>query len=164
MRPTILLVDDEPNVRKALMRVFAEGGYRIFTTSNSDQALRILQEHRIDVIISDERMPGITGVQLLKIVREFAPETIRIILTGEASLESAIAAINEGEIFRFLVKPWNDEELLETVCLGIARRQHRGETVAGSQELERQQLLESLNRKYPGITEIHRGEDGAILL
>jgi len=120
--PRLLLVDDEPNVIEGLTRRLRRD-YQIFSANDGAQALRLLeQEGEMHVIVSDMRMPNMNGAQLLSEVRKWYPDMIRILLTGQADLESAIVAVNEGQIFRFLAKPC-PAEVMKTV-LTAAMRQH----------------------------------------
>jgi CheY-like chemotaxis protein len=120
--PRVLLVDDEPNVIEGLTRRLRRD-YQIFSAQDGAQALRLLeQEGEMDVIVSDMRMPNMNGAQLLSEVRRWYPDMIRILLTGQADLESAIQAVNEGQIFRFLSKPC-PADVVKGV-LQAAMRQH----------------------------------------
>jgi CheY-like chemotaxis protein len=120
--PRLLLVDDEPNVTEGLTRRLRRD-YQIFSAQDGAQALRLLeQEGEMHIIVSDMRMPNMNGAQLLSEVRKWYPDMIRILLTGQADLESAIAAVNEGQIFRFLAKPC-PPEVMKGV-LQAAMRQH----------------------------------------
>jgi HD-like signal output (HDOD) protein/DNA-binding response OmpR family regulator len=111
----ILLVDDEPNVVRGLRYTLRKEKYEVLCASWAEEALQILASNSIDVIISDEQMPGMYGsVMLAKIRREY-PQTIRILLTGQASLEAAVRAINEGDIYRFMQKPCNGLDLVITI-------------------------------------------------
>lgn len=107
----ILLVDDEPSVLKALTRSVSPESFEIFTASSADEALEVLGEEDIDVIVSDERMPDMSGKDFLALVAQRYPETVRLMMTGYPTQENAIHAINEGQIFRYMTKPWNDIEL-----------------------------------------------------
>lgn len=117
----ILIVDDEPSVLTALKRVFSDEPITVHSAHNVEEALEILKAQTVKVVISDERMPFIAGSEFLSIVRQKYPRTIRIILTGQADIESAIRAINSGEIYKYFRKPWNDEEIIKAVRLAIAR-------------------------------------------
>ncbi len=108
MERTLLLVDDEQNILRALQRLFRRDGYRILTASSGQDGLSLLAEHDVGVIISDQRMPQMTGVEFLSRVREHHPDTVRIVLSGYTELESVTTAINEGAIYKFLTKPWDD--------------------------------------------------------
>jgi putative nucleotidyltransferase with HDIG domain len=111
----VLFVDDEVNILKSLVRLFRADSVRVFTASSAAEALALLGSEPIQVVVSDQRMPGTTGAKLLAQVRERWPEIARILLTGYAEIQVAVEAINQGEIFRLLTKPWNDLELRATV-------------------------------------------------
>jgi len=110
-QPTLLLVDDEENILNALMRMLRRDGYRILTATNAEDALDILGRNDVQVVISDQRMPGISGTELLSRVKEMHPDTVRMVLSGYTDLSAVTAAINQGAIYKFLTKPWDDEEL-----------------------------------------------------
>lgn len=112
---TLLLVDDEANVLNALTRLFRREGYRILTASSPQEAFDLLAKHTIQVIISDQRMPDMTGTEFFSRVRQLYPATMRIVLTGYTDIESVKAAINQGAIYKFLTKPWEDDELREQI-------------------------------------------------
>ncbi|WP_298037874.1 ATPase, T2SS/T4P/T4SS family [uncultured Desulfuromonas sp.] len=116
---TLLFVDDEAGVLKALKRIFLDENYQILTATNGDEALQILERQRVHLLVSDHRMPGMTGAQLLKEVKERWPATIRIMLTGYADVQSIMGAVNEGAVYKFITKPWHDEDLRLTVSLGL---------------------------------------------
>jgi len=118
---TILCVDDEPNILRALKRVFVEyDNYHLLTAESGEEALQILREHPgIQVIISDYRMPGMSGVDFLARSAEINPDTMRIILSGFADTNAMLEAINIGHVFKFVPKPWNDEELCATVTQAV---------------------------------------------
>ncbi len=112
---SLLLVDDEPNVLASLKRLFRRDGHLIYTANSGAEGLDVLAQHPIDVIMSDQRMPVMTGVEFLRAAKKQYPQTIRIILSGYAELQYVTEAINEGAIYRFLSKPWDDEQLREQV-------------------------------------------------
>jgi diguanylate cyclase (GGDEF)-like protein/PAS domain S-box-containing protein len=109
MQDSLLLVDDEPNVSKSLERLLRKEDYQIHVANSGEEALAILQKHKIKVIISDQRMPHMTGAQLFAQVKDQYPETIRIIISGYTDFQSVSDAINKGSIYKFLAKPWNNE-------------------------------------------------------
>ncbi len=111
----ILCVDDEPIILKSLVRLFRKENYNIYTAENGNEALSVLEKHPIDLVISDYRMPEMSGVELLKRVKEKYPTTVRIILSGFADFNNVVSAINEGQIYRFCHKPWDNENLRVTV-------------------------------------------------
>jgi len=164
-KSNILLVDDEPNLTSALVRSLDRTQFEIFTADSAQKGLLILAGNDIDVVVSDERMPGMSGSEFLTEVRKQWPSTIRMILSGQADLEAAVRAINEGEVYRFLLKPCHPTELQMTILQGL---QHK-KLVAQSRKLlmEHQKnvnLLEELEKANPGITKIELDEDGAILM
>jgi type II secretory ATPase GspE/PulE/Tfp pilus assembly ATPase PilB-like protein/FixJ family two-component response regulator len=115
----VLLVDDEPNVLSALKRVFRQENYTIFTASNGEEALKVLAEAKCQLMISDFKMPVMNGGELMRRAKAEHPEMIRIILTGHADAEAVMTAIKEGAVYKFILKPWNDDDLRVTVGLGL---------------------------------------------
>ncbi len=110
-RQTLLLLDDEPNILNALNRALRRDGYRILTTSNPHEAFELLATHEVQVIISDQRMPAMSGTEFLHRVKDLYPQTMQIVLSGYTDLKTVTTAINEGAIYKFLTKPWDDDEL-----------------------------------------------------
>jgi response regulator RpfG family c-di-GMP phosphodiesterase len=102
--PTLLCVDDEPSILSSLRRLFRPHGYRIFLAESGAAGLKILETESVDLVISDMRMPEMDGATFLKAVRERWPRVVRILLTGYADITSTVAAINEGEIYRYIAK------------------------------------------------------------
>jgi len=112
----ILCVDDEKNVLRSLKRAFIDEEYELFIAESGEEGLRILEEEKdILIVISDYRMPGMDGVEFLGRVFQKWPETVRIVLSGYADTASVVAAINEGRIYKFIPKPWDDEDLLSII-------------------------------------------------
>lgn len=120
---TLLAVDDEPNILATLRRVFRATGWRILTAGHAQEALALLATEPVDAVLSDMRMPDMNGVQLLERVSQRWPRTARLLLTGQADLDSTIAAINRGQLLRYIPKPWNDEELVLTLRQVAERQQ-----------------------------------------
>ena len=112
---TLLLVDDEPNVLGALKRVFRREPYALLTASGGKEALALLGKKPISLILSDQRMPKMTGLELLKRAKKQWPDTIRIMLTGYTDIQTAMATIDQVGVYRFLLKPWNDDDVRMTV-------------------------------------------------
>jgi diguanylate cyclase (GGDEF)-like protein len=108
---TLLLVDDEANILSSLKRLLRPDGYQILTALGAEQGLELLARHRVDVIVSDQRMPGMSGVEFLRRVKVLHPATIRLVLSGYTDLQTVTDAINEGAIYKFLTKPWDDSHL-----------------------------------------------------
>ena len=124
---TILLVDDEPNILKALQRLLRPIGYKIVLAESGADALISMATEKVDLVISDMRMPEMDGAVFLSHVRKRWPDTMRILLTGHADMTQTISAINQGEIYRFIAKPWHDEELLIIVRQALEQLQLKRE-------------------------------------
>lgn len=112
---TLLIVDDEANILAALGRLFRRDGYRLLRAGGGSEALAMLDGEEVGVIISDQRMPDMNGVQFLSKARERWPDTVRIMLSGYTELSSVTESVNQGAIHKFLTKPWDDEALRATV-------------------------------------------------
>lgn len=114
-RKTLLLLDDEENILRALTRVFRRDGYRILSTTSISEAFELLAGNEVQVIISDQRMPEMSGTEFFSQVKAIHPETVRIVLSGYTDLKSVTDAINEGAIYKFLTKPWDDQQIREQI-------------------------------------------------
>jgi two-component system probable response regulator PhcQ len=162
---SILLVDDEPNVISSLKRALMDEPYDIYSAGSAREGLKVLEQSRIKVIVSDERMPGMTGAEFLSAVKERNPETLRIMLTGHASIEAAMTAVNSGEIYRFFVKPWNDVELKLAIRSALEKYNLEAENRRLLRIVRRQAVdLKLLERKYPSITKLDKDERGNLIL
>ncbi len=144
--PTLLLIDDEPNILAALRRLLHPFGYNILEAASGDEGMTLMRQHPVDLVICDMRMPEMGGAEVLENIRMKWPDTIRILLTGFADLQSTIAAINRGEIYRYLSKPWDDNEVVLTVRDALERKR----LLAEKQHLEtlttcQNQELKALN-------------------
>ncbi|SNB74598.1 Response regulator receiver domain-containing protein [Arboricoccus pini] len=117
-KPTLLFVDDEERVVK-LLKIMFRADYQVFTANSGREALAILEAHHIDVIASDQRMPEMLGIELLAQAAKRWPHSVRILLTGYSDLVAIIGAVNEGEVFRFLNKPWNQDELRAVIAEAV---------------------------------------------
>jgi response regulator RpfG family c-di-GMP phosphodiesterase len=118
---TVLCVDDEPNILAALKRTLRGAGFSALTADGGTEALKILEKLPVDIVVSDMRMPGIDGAQLLEQVHARWPHVVRILLTGHADQGSTVSAINRGRIFRYLSKPWDERDLLSSLYEGSER-------------------------------------------
>ncbi|MBV8665398.1 MAG: EAL domain-containing protein [Burkholderiaceae bacterium] len=127
---TLLLVDDEVNIVGALRRLLRGSDFQILTANSGQDGLDVLAQNAVDVIVSDQRMPGMTGVDFLRVAKERYPDTVRIVLSGYTELQSVTEAVNEGAIYKFLTKPWDDTQLREHIeeafrRKGMADENHR---------------------------------------
>ncbi|BCB26309.1 two-component system response regulator [Sulfurimicrobium lacus] len=155
---SLLFVDDEPNILSALRRLFRPLGYKIFTAEGGAEGLALLEQEPVDLVISDMRMPQMDGAQFLEQVRQKWPDTMRILLTGYADVSSTIAAINKGEIFRYVAKPWEDNDIvlvvkqaLELKNLALEKRRLEELTLRQNEELK--ELNASLESRVLARTE-----------
>ncbi|WP_443190601.1 response regulator [Pseudomonas indica] len=135
-RATVLFVDDERYILMSLSSLF-RSSYRVLSTTDPNEALEIVRREKVDVIVSDQRMPQMLGAELLRRVRRVSPGTMRILLTGYSDMSSVISSINDGEVFRFINKPWTNEEMRTLVAsaVQIARNTVNVIPLEGEEEL-----------------------------
>ncbi len=162
----ILLVDDSPKILKALQRVFQTmQDYLVFTALSAKAALAVMESEKIDLLITDERMPETSGTELLSTVRVLYPEIVRIMLTGQTDMDVAKNAINKGEIYRFFTKPWDDFELLIAVRHALKHKDLEQENIKLKSRVNHQEeFLVQLEREHPGISETKLADDGSIII
>jgi two-component system, probable response regulator PhcQ len=162
MSNAILLVDDEPQVLKALIRCLMDDDYEILTADEGEAGLALAQAHPFKVVISDERMPGMSGTEFLSLMHLRYPQTVRMLLTGHASVEAAMHAVNQGNISRFLIKPWDNMELRLAVRMAIEQHDLEMENrkLLAVVRTQRKQLLE-IEKRHPEISNLDRLKDGS---
>ncbi|OCP23595.1 MULTISPECIES: response regulator [unclassified Ensifer] len=119
-KPVVLFVDDEERIVR-LLKIMFRREYDVYTALSAREAINLLETIPVDVLASDQRMPEITGIELLSQVRARWPETVRVLLTGYSDLVAIIGAVNEGEVYRFLSKPWNQTELRTVIAEAVER-------------------------------------------
>jgi two-component system, NtrC family, sensor kinase len=142
----ILFIDDEVNILRALERVFLDEDYEILTAGSAGEALDTLSSiSPVQVVVSDYRMPLMNGVELLRTVREKWPETVRAILSGYADMEAVVSAINDGQIYRFIPKPWNDDELRMTIAAAIKQHQRLRKEILYAENMQKK--IDDLERE-----------------
>jgi DNA-binding NtrC family response regulator len=159
-KPLVVCVDDDEAMLGTVVRCLKREMIEIRSTLSASEALGWIASDEVAVLVSDYDMPEMTGAQLAGHSRRVRPETVRILLTGQRSLETAIDGINQGEIFKFLNKPFDNEQLRSAVNAGVARNR---ELVAMSGDRERRQrrdaLRAALEAEYPGISKVERKGD-----
>jgi two-component system probable response regulator PhcQ len=161
----ILLVDDEPHVTEALKRSLRREPFEFFTATSGNAALEILAGHHVDVVISDQQMPGMSGSALMELVRKRYPRTIRMILTGEASLDAAMRAINEGEVYRFFLKPCNTLDLIVSVKQAIIQQRLEEQSRRLLREYQRQaSLIVRLEPISADLLRLDMDDQGALVV
>lgn len=157
----ILFVDDEPNVLKTMKRIFRRENYDLITAESGKQALELLKDSDVQVVVSDYKMPGMNGADLLREVKSRYPQTIRIMLTGHADVDSIMGAVNEGAVYKFITKPWNDEDLRLTISLALEQY----DLIRENKELKRQHVVhQNKIKKLSRMVENHFSQLGRMLL
>ena len=165
MANKVLLVDDEPNVLSALKRALRKEKFDLITAGSGEEALEKLKSEEIDVVVSDQDMPGMTGTRLLAKLKEEYPDTVRFMLTGKATLEVAVDAINEGAISRFFMKPCNIADLAVTIKQSLQHKELMAKAMQMVRKIQKQdEVLKEVEKDYPGITDVKRDVDGRIVL
>lgn len=165
MPPTVLFVDDEPHVTQALKRALHKEPYAILCAASAEEALDLMARQPVDVVISDELMPGMVGSEFLALVYRKYPDIMSIMLTGHANLEVALRAINEGHVYRFLTKPCNELELRLTIRQAVQQRLLATESRRLLRKVRRQRMtLQELEREHPGISRLNRDGAGTIVI
>src|SRR5450830_1095406 len=152
---SLLLVDDEINILSALKRLLRQDKYEIVTANSGQEALTLLTSRSVDVIVSDQRMPGMTGVEFLGIAKEKYPDTVRIVLSGYTELQSVTEAVNQGAIYKFLTKPWDDEQLRGHIEEAFRRKEMADENRRLNLEVSTaNQELAAANRKLEALVKM----------
>jgi diguanylate cyclase (GGDEF)-like protein/PAS domain S-box-containing protein len=149
---TLLIVDDEVNIVSSLKRLLRRDNYHIFTANSGMEGLEVLARNEVDVIVSDQRMPGMTGVEFLGKAKEIYPDTVRIVLSGYTELQSVTDAVNQGAIYKFLMKPWDDTQLREHIDEAFRRKEMADENRRLTLEVRTANFeLAAANRKLEGV-------------
>jgi two-component system, probable response regulator PhcQ len=162
---TILLVDDELFIVDALKRALRHEPFDFLTATSAVAARALLERQHVDVVISDEQMPGMSGSEFLALVRKQFPHTIRMILSGQASLEAAVRAINEGEVYRFFLKPCNPSDLAFTIHHALAHKRLEEQSRRLLREFQRQaSVLARIEDRSPGLMQLDLDEQGAVMV
>ena len=165
---TLLCVDDEPNILASLRRLFRGKGYRVLVAESGAEGLQVLQTERVDLVISDMRMPEMDGARFLAQVRQHWPDSVRVLLTGYSDIQSIQDAINCGEIYRYITKPWDDNDIVLLVRHALERRaleqeKQRLEALALRQNEELKALNQSLEAKVEARTlQLQASRDAAL--
>jgi DNA-binding NtrC family response regulator len=162
---TILLVDDEPSVTNALGRHFDRRRHVVLQAASAAEAFKLLERNTVDVVVSDEQMPDLPGSRFLSMVRQQYPDTIRMILSGQATIDAAVRAINEGEVYRFFLKPCNPIDLVSTIDKAIEHKRLEVRSRELLREYRRQgAILEAVQQRSPELLGLNVDEMGAILV
>ena len=161
----ILAIDDDPEILSSLRRALTGIGCPVLTTEDADQVFAILQDQPIDLLISDIDMPAMSGLELVRRVRTVHPDVVRILLTGHGTYDAARRAINEGEVHRFLSKPFDPGDLRKIVSDALVRRQELARLSRSGVAADRRRALHAqLESEHPGITKLKRDPAGAYVV
>jgi type II secretory ATPase GspE/PulE/Tfp pilus assembly ATPase PilB-like protein/FixJ family two-component response regulator/RNA polymerase subunit RPABC4/transcription elongation factor Spt4 len=158
----ILFVDDEVNVLKAMQRIFRQENYTVLTAGSGQDALSVLaKEQPVHIVVSDHRMPAMTGAEFLRKVKAEYPRTIRIMLTGYADVDAVMGAVNDGAVYKFITKPWNDHDLRLTVSLALEQY----DLINENNNLKKQALTQKKElKRLSQVVSTHRSQLGSLLL
>lgn len=163
--PVVVCVDDDAGVAKALARWMKRERLHPLTTTEPQQALEWILEHDVAVLVSDYHMPVMNGVELAAHVRRLRPVTVRILLTGNPTVDTAMAGINEGGVFRFVTKPVDETTLLSTVHEAVDQHKLLARTaVEREHALDRALAIADLEAAFPSLTTTARAVDGAYIV
>jgi DNA-binding NtrC family response regulator len=163
-RECVLLVDDDPAVTESYRRSLRREPYELLTASSGIEALGMLKRARVHAVVTDEKMPEVSGTELLKVLRSKYPDVMRIMLTGQASVQVACNAINIGEVHRFLLKPCSGVELAVAIRDALKLRKVQAQP-GGMVELLKMQAayIRHLESEHPGISHVETDENGTII-
>ncbi len=168
----VMIVDDEPHIVRALERLLRRENYELVTFTDPQKAAAYGKFHAVSVLITDQNMPAMDGLDLLQIIREHQPQCVSIMASGMNDSGTLLNAINSGGIFRFVCKPWVDNDLLHIIQQAIEYNEESRLTqqladkarVANGTLSRHRAYLRELETKYPGLTKVERDENGAIVL
>jgi CheY-like chemotaxis protein len=159
-KKTVVIADDDQEVAQALARVVRLLGHKTLVASNGREALELLRANRVEVLLSDIDMPEMDGVALVSHARSEQLVPVRILLTANARLETALRAINSGEVHRYIQKPWKHEELVATLEDAFMRLEDLSRMNAAGQAAKRlRAACDALETEYPGLTHVERVQD-----
>lgn len=162
---SILIVDDDQYILDSLRRTLARDEFDLTCVNDPQSAIDLMSQEGFDLLLSDIDMPGISGHEVMKNAQRLQPKMIRVFVTGGAGMETAVRAINEGEVHRFVRKPFRAEDLRELVRAALDRKAELDlVSEASSRTDRRKHLFEQLEIEHPGITEVKLDDDGVYLV
>jgi len=165
MAQLVLFVDDDVNLLDGIARSLRKEPYAVRTAKDPSTAFDVLRKEPVDVVVADHQMPGMQGAQFLSVVRSGYPNTIRMMLTGNASIEVAMQAINEGQIYRFFTKPVNFMELSQSLRQAFREKEMLDKSRQLLDIVKRQAaVLDQLEDEHPGIANLPRDREGRLVL
>jgi response regulator RpfG family c-di-GMP phosphodiesterase len=162
---TVLFVDDEPALLRSIVRALRGAPFQVLAADSAEEALTLMRERHVDVLVSDIDMPGMSGPELVALARREFPATLRMLLTGGTTMTRALAAINEGEVHRFFEKPF-DAALFQTTMKALAERieKLRNDGQVEARATRRRLLDHRIEEDFPGTLDVVRDESGAVVV
>lgn len=157
----VLFVDDEPAVLDGFRKSFRKAPFEVYTAPSARLALELMADQDVDLLVSDERMPGMSGAELLARAARAHPEVPRLMLTGHATMDAAVKAINEGGVAKLLTKPIDSKALMQTIMELLA--EHHPDDPELHPD-KRTRIMEGLEARFSGITHVERDERGVVVL
>jgi DNA-binding NtrC family response regulator len=165
MASTILIVDDDIHLTAGLQRILHKEPYRILTAASGEEALAFLGKSPCDIVVSDEQMPGMNGVELLTLIHQRWPRIVTMMLSGRATIGAIVRAVNQGQIFRFLIKPCDAEELAASLRQALAHKTLMDQCRKLLPMFRRQaHILSEVERRHPGITRSVETDIGTVIV
>jgi len=161
MSYAVLFVDDEPNVLDGFRKAFRKAAFEVYTAASARLALELMADQEVDLLVSDERMPGMSGAELLSRAARAHPQVPRLMLTGHATMDAAVRAVNEGKIERLLTKPVESAELERTIMELLAAHHPEDPELHPDR---RTRIMQGLEDRFTGITRVDRDVSGAVIL
>jgi DNA-binding NtrC family response regulator len=162
---TILIVDDEEMILKSITRTLRTEKYSVFTAPSAEDGLKLLEAREVDLVVSDQHMPGMKGVEFLQKVKADHPTTLTIMLTGQKDIDTAMQAINEAGVYKFILKPWDNEDFKITLRRALESLDLARERNALQEGVKvRDTILRNLEKEHPGITRVEKDEEGYLIL
>lgn len=148
----ILVIDDDPSIRTSLRRLLEHEGYSVFVASDGEEGLEVLKESQSQVVICDQDMPGMSGIEFLRLIRERYPAVCRIMLTGSDDIAVAASSVNDGAVYRFLQKPWDSVTMRVTVHFAFETLLVEEQVRRLGLALRRQvAIVRDLEKRFPGV-------------
>jgi DNA-binding NtrC family response regulator len=162
---SILIVDDEKNVLNAIQRVLRKEPYTIYSADSAEKALQLIKAREVSLVVSDYNMPHTDGLEFLKEIKSLYPHILTIMLTGQAEVQVAVQAINVAGVYKFILKPWDDEDLRITIRRALESIDLVSERDRLLQKVKsRDAILNDLEEKFPGISKVNKDDDGYLIL
>ena len=161
----VLVVDDEKNQREMLVGYLSKVGYHAIGCSSGIEAIRAIKDMAVDFVLTDYQMPRESGVELIRKISRLYPDVVCMVLSGKSDFEMAVEIINQAVVHKFIAKPWNDAELLQTIAGALRERDLTLENRSLRVQMKKMmQVVNKIENAHPGITKLEKDLDGAIII